>query len=312
MGRTINDRYKVLLRLGAGGAGEVFEAEDLQHAKRVAIKVVSMANTSEDAILRLRREAQVIASLRHRNVCGLYDFGTIAGSDTPFLVLERLYGQTLEQALRQRRKMPVARAIELLSQVLAGVETAHRAGIIHRDLKPANVFIIEPAGERPIVKLLDFGFATDIEGRFQQMTRPGRACGTPSYMSPEQLLAQPLTPSSDIFSVGLMLYQAVVGVHPFESKSVVETSLRIVHEQMTSARLLRPSLPSALEGVLERALEKEPHLRYQSAAEMRHSLLESVETTDPEIDGESDSSTSVPQLLAANPESTTDSHTPVS
>jgi serine/threonine-protein kinase len=308
IGKSIDERYTVVKRIGSGGGGEVFEAEDAVLNKRVAIKVVSTANPDPEAIARLRREAAIIASIHHPNICDLSDVGSMPDS-SPYLVLERLYGETLDQTLRRRRQLPLNLAIELFRQMLSGAEASHAAGIIHRDLKPANVFIVEQDAANPVVKLLDFGFAKDVSGRLQQMTRPGRTCGTPSYMSPEQLLAKPLDPRSDLFSIGVMLYQAVAGRHPFAAASIAEVSMQIVREPAHDLKALNRNLPDALHDVIDRSLAKLPQQRFESALEMKTALIASV---DPDLYSADDSSGVLRSAHLSTPDSTPSHHTPAS
>jgi eukaryotic-like serine/threonine-protein kinase len=289
VGHIIDNKYEILRRIGVGGMGEVFEAENRLLHRQVAIKIVNTA--SAEAAARLRREAEVITTLQHPNICDVYDVGTLPDG-SPYLVLERLTGETLEDHLRRERRMSSIRAIELFMQILSGLQHAHAVGIVHRDLKPANVFLAERVGCPPLVKLLDFGFAKDVSGRLRTMTRPGNRCGTPAYMSPEQLFGRPLDLRSDVFSVGIMLFEVLCSRHPFAGASVTETTIRIAREP--PSRFSR-HVPRDLADVVMRALEKDPSHRPQSALEMQTILaaLEELEETDP--GGESDSH-SLPRL----------------
>ena len=295
IGTVIDGKYEILKRLGKGGASEVFEAENKVLGKRVALKIVS--NTAGSARERLRREASIVGSIQHPNICDLYDLGTMADG-TPYLVLELLTGETLESLIRRGRRMAPHAAVEVFSHILSGLHVAHSAGIIHRDLKPANVFLVERAGCSPVVKILDFGFAKEVSGRFEAMTRPGKTCGTPAYMSPEQLLVTPLDSRSDLFSVGLMLYEAITGQHAFAASSVTEVCINIVRGTPLRLRDVRSRVPVALEAVVHRALEKSPALRFSSALDMQVALLASIEGDD-EMPDSSDS-LSLPRLIAAD------------
>jgi serine/threonine-protein kinase len=274
VGKTLDRKYRIVRRIGSGGMGEVFEAENLVLRRRVAIKLVSSsARVSEEAIARLRREASAISCLHHPNVCDVYDMGVLEDGK-PYLVLEHLKGETLERRLAARRLTSSA-AIEIFSQILSGLQMAHGVGIIHRDLKPANVFLVSRAGCGPLVKLLDFGFAKDVSGTlWRTITRPGMACGTPQYMSPEQLRAQPVDARSDVFAVGVMLFEALAGVHPFRGMSVLDIGTKIIRESAPRLRAVRPSVSPLLDDVVARALAKRPEDRFASALEMQRALLD--------------------------------------
>jgi serine/threonine protein kinase len=275
VGTTIDGRYRVLRLLGAGGMGDVYEAENLALGRRVAIKVVSTRRQgSDDAIPRLLREAQAVAAIQHPNICDVYDVGTTP-EGMPYLVLERLVGQTLEERERRQRKLPPVLVIELFGQILAGLRAAQDVGIVHRDLKPANVFLVARQGFTPVVKLLDFGFAKMLNANdLRTITRPGRSCGTPQYMSPEQLRAEEgIDGRSDIFAVGVMMYEALTGRHPFAGTSLAEIGTRILREDPTPASTVRKSLSTKFDSVLSRAMAKRRDERYRTALDMQVALL---------------------------------------
>jgi eukaryotic-like serine/threonine-protein kinase len=285
IGTFIDGKYEIIRRIGVGGMGEVFEAHNRLLSRPVAIKIV--ARTTPEAIERLRREARVIASIQHPNICDVYDVGNMPDG-CPYLVLERLNGETLNDLLRRERRLSASRAIGIFEQILSGLQHAHAAGILHRDLKPANVFLVERVGLPPLVKLLDFGFAKEISGRAIKVTRPGNTCGTPGYMSPEQLEARELDYRSDIFSVGIMLFEALGGAHPFYANTLAEVCSRIMYEPFTDLRQLRPQLPVELTNIVHLALDKVRDLRPQSAFAMQHALTE----INSEMEDEASSTTS--------------------
>jgi eukaryotic-like serine/threonine-protein kinase len=292
IGTMIDGKYEIVRRIGAGGMGEVFEAQNHVLRRSVAIKIVT--NARVDAADRLRREAEVIASVQHPNICDVYDVGTMPDG-SPYLVLERLTGDTLESA--RRRPLRVSRIVEIFLQILSALQHAHASGIVHRDLKPANVFLVERVGCLPLVKVLDFGFAKDISGRLRGMTRPGKTCGTPQYMSPEQLCARPLDGRSDLFSVGIILFEMLTRRHPFEGGSMVETTLRIVHEPPSDLPRLRKKA-APLEALILKALAKHPRNRFGSAIEMQTALAE-IELPEDEAPASSDSQ-SIPTIKASD------------
>jgi serine/threonine-protein kinase len=268
-------------RIGAGGRGEVFEAEHLGLRRPVAIKVVS-SKTGADAAERLYREALTVARISHPNICAILDMGQLPDG-SPYIVLERLTGETLAERLRRKNKLSPLQVVQLFTQVLSGLQAVHGQSILHRDLKPQNIFLIDRGGCEPLAKVLDFGFAMDVSGQiFSRMTKPGHACGTPQYMSPEQLQVRSLDAGSDIFSVGIMMYEALCGVHPFLASSVVETAANIVREAPRPLSDHNPLVPTELEAIVHRALENDRTRRFATAAEMQRALAEADLGDEPE------------------------------
>jgi eukaryotic-like serine/threonine-protein kinase len=291
VGSVIDGKFDVLRRIGVGGVGEVFEAREREHGHRVAIKVITNATPETEA--RLRYEAQLIAGMHHPNICEVHDLGTMPNG-SPYLVLELLSGETLLACLSRSRRLVPNRAVEIFLQILSALQHTHARGIVHRDLKPANIFLVERIGYLPLVKVLDFGFAKDVSGRDRQMTRPGKTCGTPEYMSPEQLIAKPVDARSDVFSVGLMLFEALTGHRAFAGETTLETTLKIVHEPCGNIAKLRQRVPLELAEIVLRALEKNPAHRYQSAIEMQTALA-SIELSEEDDRFDTDSG-SIPQI----------------
>jgi serine/threonine protein kinase len=271
VGRVIDGRYQILRLIGAGGMGEVFEAYNRTLRRTVAIKVVLPTTTSSDAAARLRREARVIAALQHPNICDVYDIGVLPNGN-PYLVLERLQGETLQDCLRRERTLAPHRLVEIFLQVLSGLQHAHACGIVHRDLKPANVFLVQRIGCHPLVKLLDFGYAKDLGERRRPVTQPGKTCGTPVYMAPEQLCAGIVDARSDLFSVGIMLYEAITQRHPFHGGTTLDTTLNIAYAPPGDDLRGLADVPSELADVIERTLSKGPGDRPQSAVELQTAL----------------------------------------
>jgi serine/threonine-protein kinase len=267
---------------------EVFEAHNLLLDKSVAIKIV--AGSNPEAAVRLRREARVIASIQHPNICDVYDIGVLPNGN-PYLVLERLMGETLQLAMRREGRMSVARTVEIFTQILSGAQAAHANAIVHRDMKPANVFLVDRLGGTPLVKVLDFGLAKDMHGRMGTMTNPGKACGTPHYMSPEQLCARPVDVRSDLFSIGIILFECLMNRHPFAAPTVVEMTMKIAYDDSEEMARLKRRVSPELAAIVERALEKDPAYRFQSAIAMQAALAEL------ELDEDDDATTSDSQSL---------------
>lgn len=272
MGTLLDGKYRVLQAIGHGGMGTVFEAHDTRNDCRVAIKVVGGAG-SEEAFVRLEREAELVRAIRHPNILQMYDVGRLPNG-RPYVVLERLVGHTLALHWQSSVRAPVADVIDVFAQLLAGLTAVHDARILHRDLKPQNVFLSETRGPRPVVKVLDFGFAANMATvASARITRPGRAVGTVQYMSPEQVRGMPLDARSDLFAVAVMLYEALTGRHPFIGSSQADLQNKIVNATPRPIRQRRPGLPERFEDLVTAAMSKSPEARPRSAADMRDALL---------------------------------------
>ena len=278
IGTTVS-RYRILSRLGGGGMGVVYEAEDTELGRRVAIKFLPEETAAApDAVDRFKREARAASALNHPHICTVYDVGVHEGR--PFLVMERMQGATLKHVLEGKR-LPVERVVALGEQIADALEAAHRAGIVHRDLKPANLFVTEH-GE---VKVLDFGLAKWIAGDpdsvvtsdgatvvEQQLTMTGTTVGTVSYMSPEQARGESLDARSDLFSLGVVLYEMATGRLPFPGETAAESYAAILRSDPVPPGRHDPGIPQELERVILECLEKDPALRYQTAGGVRADL----------------------------------------
>jgi hypothetical protein len=254
--------------------GEVYEARDTRLDRAVAIKVLP-ATLAQDAVARARfdREARSIAALNHPNICALHDIGNADGYG--FLVMERLDGETLQGRL-QRGPLEIEQIIEFGIALADALDAAHARGLIHRDLKPANVFITT----RGAVKILDFGLAKSLREPDAEVTRAveealtvaGTTLGTVAYMSPEQLRAEPLDVRTDLFSLGLVLYEMATGQRAFPGSTSAVVAAGILNQLPSPPRTLRPDLPERLEETILKTLEKDVTVRCQSAAELRADL----------------------------------------
>jgi eukaryotic-like serine/threonine-protein kinase len=259
--------YRLLDRLGAGGMGEVWRAEDTRLMRQVAIKILSerIANDPEWKA-RFLREARTIAQMNHPNIATIYSIEQEA--DKFFIAMELVEGESLSTVMARGPLEPVE-AVRIIRQVAEALAEAHDKGIVHRDVKPDNVIL----GKRG-VKVLDFGIAKQITSTSDAptLTQAGLIVGTPFYMSPEQALGRPVDARSDLFSLGVVLYEAVAGKRPFEGESVTETMMNIIMQEPPELPAIAPKVPAALNEIVTRALQKKPERRYGSAGEMVDAL----------------------------------------
>jgi len=254
---VVDGRYRVLHRLGSGGMADVYVAQDLQLGRKVALKIL-YRRFAEDSefVERFRREASSAAGLQHQHVVSVYDRGEYDG--TYYIAMEYLEGRSLKTIVQQEAPLDPDRAIDLTIQVLRAARFAHRRGIIHRDLKPHNV-IVDADGR---AKVTDFGIA---RAGASDMTQTGSIMGTAQYLSPEQAQGHAVSAASDIYSIGIMLYELLTGRVPFEGESAVTVALKQVNERPTPPSAYNPAVTPELEEAVMRALEKDPARRYPDA-----------------------------------------------
>jgi serine/threonine-protein kinase len=249
-GAIVDNRYKVLSRLGAGGMADVFLAEDQQLGRKVALKLLHRRFSADpDFVERFRREAQAAAGLQHPNVVSVYDRGTF--EDTYYIAMEYLPGRSLKQLIRQEAPLEPIRAIDITIQILKAARFAHRRGVIHRDLKPHNV-IVDDADQ---AKVTDFGIA---RAGASDMTETGSIMGTAQYLSPEQAQGHAVSAGSDLYSVAVVLYEMLTARVPFDGESAVTIALKHVSEAPTPPSVINPAVPPELEQVVMWALNKNP------------------------------------------------------
>lgn len=265
IGRVIGGRYKVEKILGRGGMAEVYKAYQETLDRHVAVKLMhTFLADDADFLARFQREARAVAGLRHPNIIQVYDFDT--EGDTTYMVMEFIDGPTLKEIIEELRAknetLPMNESIEVIKNVGMALEYAHRKGMIHRDVKPANV-MRDSAGR---TVLTDFGIVKLMTG--PQYTATGSLVGTPSYMAPEQGLGQPGDARTDIYSLGVMLYQLVTGRLPYESDTPMAVVFKHINDPLPLPSTINPELPPGIEKVILKALAKDPNERYQSAREM--------------------------------------------
>lgn len=254
-GSVIDGRYRVLRKIGAGGMADVWLAEDTHLQRQVALKVLHRHFAQDrDFVARFQREAESAAGLQHPNVVAVYDRGVFEGVN--YIAMQYVEGPTLKQLID--RGLTPEQAVPLVRQVLEAARFAHRNGIVHRDLKPQNV-IVDPEGKAMVA---DFGIA---RAGLSEITQTGSVMGTPQYLSPEQAQGYDVTPVSDLYSIGVLLYEALTGRVPFEGDSAVAVAMKQVSQVPQRPSSINPQVSPALDAVVMRALEKEPGERFQSA-----------------------------------------------
>jgi serine/threonine protein kinase/tetratricopeptide (TPR) repeat protein len=276
VGRTFDDKYRLDARLGEGGMGTVYRATHLLIDRPVAIKVLNERFVTDEAAQeRFSREARAAGRLQHTNAVSVTDFGRTQDG-LVYIVMELLEGRSLRDLLAREAPLDNARAVSLMLQISAAVAAAHEAGIIHRDLKPGNIFVVQRKHAPPIIKVLDFGIAklaTEADGReVKNITQTGVMIGTPRYMSPEQCDGAELTPASDVYSLGVILYEMLAGTTPFSGPTPLAVALKHSSEKPRPPREFVNTIPQALEDVVLRALEKKADDRPKDAGEFRREL----------------------------------------
>src|SRR5262252_7391128 len=253
-------RYDIIEMVGRGGMGVLYRARDAVLERDVALKMMLIDFTmDQSARERFQREAKAVARLQHRNVVTIHELGEADG--VPYIVMEFLGGKDLETILQHETRLSLSEKLDIAIQLCEGLGYAHEQGIVHRDIKPGNVRVLEDG----TVKILDFGIA---KFAVSTVTQSGTIMGTASYMSPEQIMGQPVDGRADLFSAGVLLFELLAGKKPFQGEQATAVVYQIMHVEPPTVRSVLPDLPEALDDIVSRALQKNADDRYSRASEM--------------------------------------------
>jgi serine/threonine protein kinase len=276
-GQVLAGKYKVIEHVGSGGMSVVYKARDQVLGRDVAIKMLSSSRVSDEkSVRRFHQEGTAVGRLNHQNIVSVYDVG-LTESGEPFLVMDFAEGKTLTELVSFSGRCSPSRALHLIGSVLDALVHAHEKGVVHRDLKPSNIIVCNPGEESECARVFDFGIAKLMPGAdttSSELTQTGEIFGSPLYMSPEQCLGKPLDGRSDIYSVGCILFELLVGHPPHHAETSVETIIKHIQDE---AKSLKESCPGAkfsdgLEAMVRKALAKDPADRYQNAKEMKQAV----------------------------------------
>src|SRR3984957_5357647 len=261
LGTTLSGRYRLEARIGAGGMSTVYRALHETLQRQVAIKLLNREVASDsDQLERFRREARAVAQLSHPHVVGVIDAGE--DESRPYIVFEYVEGETLKERIRRLGRLPIAEAVAYAIEIARALGAAHARHIVHRDVKPQNVLIDEEGS----AKVTDFGIARTLDE--EGLTADGRVLGTTDYVSPEQALGQPVTGQSDLYSLGVVLYEMLTGEVPFKGENQVAVAMKHVREQLPDVQTKRPEISAALASVVETATAKRQEDRYADDVEL--------------------------------------------
>ena len=270
MQRVLSGRYELIEIVGTGGMAIVYRALDQKTGREVAVKLLRPEfERDEEFVRRFSHEAKAAAQVAHENIVNMLDVGF---DGVPYIVMEFVRGQTLKDLIRSVGSIPPRQAVAMALRILAALDHAHRNNIVHRDIKPQNILVDESG----MIKVADFGIARVTNSSTMTATGDGSFFGSVHYISPEQARGEKADEKSDLYSVGVVLYEMLTGQVPFDSESAVSIAIKHIGETPRSIRELKPELPRALEQILQKALSKDPADRYQSASEMAADLKRSL------------------------------------
>lgn len=287
IGRNLDGKYHIEAKIGEGGMGAVYRARHVLMNAPLAIKVLHPSLVSDaTSVARFQREAQAMARIRHSNAIAVSDFG-VTDDQVNYIVMELFEGESLRKTLEREKKLSYATAIAIARQVCGALEAAHRSGVIHRDIKPENIFVsLQPDGSY-FVKVIDFGIAKIVTNAAKDgppLTRQGMIIGSPHYLSPEQCTGQDLDARSDIYSLGIVLFEMLTGRVPFTAVTPVAVALLHANEPPPSLRSVCPEIPEALDRLVMRALAKSKNDRPPSAREFAEELERVARLVSPSFD----------------------------
>jgi eukaryotic-like serine/threonine-protein kinase len=280
VGSRVANRYYVLSVLGFGGMSVVYKAKLLSKGRIVALKTLRTQGLNDELIVkRFQREAELLSKLNHPRIVQVYDYGTTSRGQ-PYFVMDYLTGVNLANILKRQGPLSIEKFRDVFAQVCGAVDHAHRCGVVHRDLKPGNIMLTRMNGQNDFVKVVDFGIAR-FEEEAQRLTRLGEVWGSPIYMSPEQCMGAQLDARSDIYSVGVVMYEALTGQVPFLGRNYVDTMTQQISTAPRPLLDVRPDLriPSKVDMLVLKALAKEPDARFQTMAELRDEIEKAVPRT---------------------------------
>lgn len=284
VGSILDSKYEILSEIGRGGMSIVYKAHHQHMDRIVAIKVLqSQLVSDQTSTKRFRQEAQAASLLKHANVIGVHDYGIAESTKQPYIVMDHLVGESLSDVIKRGNHVDEQKAVKIFLQACDALEHAHKKGVLHRDLKASNIMLVEEEGKKDIVKVVDFGIAKFMPSSGKQpqnLTQTGEIFGSPIYMSPEQCLGETLDVRSDIYSMGVLMYEALSGMPPLMGDTIIDTMKMHVEKKPASFSQARPDLKISkdLEAAVFKALEKQPAARFQSMQEF-YSALEVVAYT---------------------------------
>ena len=261
LGTTLNGRYRLEARIGSGGMSTVYRATDETLQRQVAIKLMNREiSTDSDQLERFRREARAVAQLSHPHIVGVIDYGE--DDNRPYIVFEYVEGETLKERIRRTGRLPTTEAVAYAIEIARALGVAHARHIVHRDVKPQNVLIDDEGS----AKVTDFGIARTLDE--EGLTADGRVLGTTDYVSPEQALGRPVTGQSDLYSLGIVLYEMLTGEVPFKGENQIAVAMKHVREEIPDVQSQRPEVSSALAAIVDTATAKRVEDRYADDAEL--------------------------------------------